>query len=150
MVLIRYEVVNPYEEDPLQALLQVYNIIEVERTVIITDSDEATRLVSEKLIEDDHSVSIITYDNLFDSHGYYRRLLEFRERITRVFVMSYACYRFVRDQHHLKDLVASHNFLVCYDVDTNIARDVQQHIRQLHRRGYAPTTLKYYLMNLIS
>lgn len=133
----------------LTALLDTYNFIDVERTLIITDSDEETAIVRRGFIRDDHSVSCLTHDLCQNTHTYHGQLRDFRMRKTRVMVMSYMCYRFVRDNRNMDDLAVSHDYVVFYKIDINLARDVLEYIKSLHVKGSVPTPSKYRVLNMI-
>lgn len=159
MVLCQYETVqlNEYlqaesDDDYLEALLNIYQTIDVERTVIITASDKDSLVLSENLSRDDHNVSTILECRLFDDEirGYHDHLREFCSRATRVLILSYSCYRFLRDHKQLPAVVESHDFIVFFDVDINIAREVDSTIKRLHTRGYTPSSLKYRTLYLLS
>jgi hypothetical protein len=152
MVLIRYEVVPPEDtENNVKALLQMFDQVDVERTFIITSSDEDTCMLVQRLENDDHSVSVMTNKIVCDPNAssYFKCLSDFRSGNTRVLIMSYACYCVVRNQGDLSDIVVSHDCLVSFDIDINIARNVQETIRHLHCRGHLPTTPTYKMLNLI-
>ena len=162
MVLCRYETIpsgeylprgEGYDEDNdmyLRVLLHVYQSVDVERTVIITASDRDSHVLGEHLTQDDHNVSILLEERLFDTRGYHDHLREFCSRETRVLIMSYPCYRFLRDHQQLPAVAESHDFIVFFDVDVNISREVYSQMTRLHTRGYTPTSLKYRALYLLS
>lgn len=126
----------------MEELFLTHNI---HKTIVICDTDDTCLRTLQQLIDDEHTVSYISYDHLLDERGgvYQQRLRSFQSGSSRVLLMSYRTWHEIIDA--LEEHAMDHNLLVMTQLEDQEKYVIMGWIMDARSRGFIRDSRNYHI-----
>jgi hypothetical protein len=119
----------------LREVANLYETVSISRTLVLAlDEDEAEAFTSQ-LTAMDHSVCVITSDDLQDDRPKYMdKLMQFNNLCNRVLVITFAAWQALKKE--LEIFAMDHNLLVVGDLESQRIRIFLTWVLDAHDHGF--------------
>lgn len=126
-----------------------YETETVIRACIVCDDEEKMYALVDQLRHKDHSVDVITEEELTDERmNYVTKLHAFRDS-SRMIAMTYPTWYTIRDRVE-EDILPFQNVFIIVDLEDGVTRSVAMYLQDAASRGFMMDNIKNHFLVLSS